>query len=152
MIKNSFRYALRRSVPIMVGYFPVGVAYGILMSSAGYGAVWSALAGLFVYAGSLQMLMVTFFENGVPLLTVTVTALLLSSRHLFYGISFIGKFRSYGAWKYFLIYGMSDESYSLLCSYKEQDGADEKWVHIFSTALIWIYWIFFSVLDRKSVV
>ena len=130
----------------MVGYFPVGVAYGILMSSAGYGAVWSALAGLFVYAGSLQMLMVTFFENGVPLLTVTVTALLLSSRHLFYGISFIGKFRSYGAWKYFLIYGMSDESYSLLCSYKEQDGADEKWVHIFSTALIWIYWIFFSVL------
>ena len=146
MIKNSFRYALRRSVPIMVGYFPVGVAYGILMSSAGYGAVWSALAGLFVYAGSLQMLMVTFFENGVPLLTVTVTALLLSSRHLFYGISFIGKFRSYGAWKYFLIYGMSDESYSLLCSYKEQDGADEKWVHIFSTALIWIYWIFFSVL------
>lgn len=146
MIKNSFRYALRRSVPIMVGYFPVGVAYGILMSSAGYGAVWSALAGLFVYAGSLQMLMVTFFENGVPLLTVTVTVLLLSSRHLFYGISFIGKFRSYGAWKYFLIYGMSDESYSLLCSYKEQDGADEKWVHIFSTALIWIYWIFFSVL------
>ena len=59
-LKNSFRYALRRSVPILVGFFPLGTAYGILMARAGYSFLWSGLASLFVYAGSLQMLMVEF--------------------------------------------------------------------------------------------
>ena len=145
-MKNSFRYSLERSIPIMVGYFPVGVAYGILMENAGYNFIWSLLSSLFVYAGSLQMLMVTFLVNNIPLLTVMITALLLNSRHIFYGISFIEKFKKYGVWKYFLIYGMSDENYSLLCSYKEKDGVDEKWVHIFSAGLIWFYWIVFSGL------
>ena len=97
-MKNSFRYSLERSIPIMVGYFPVGVAYGILMENAGYNFIWSLLSSLFVYAGSLQMLMVTFLVNNVPLFTVMITALLLNSRHIFYGISFIEKFKRYGFW------------------------------------------------------
>ena len=144
--KDSFRYSLERSIPIMVGYFPVGIAYGILMENAGYGFVWSLLSSLFVYAGSLQMLMVSFLVNNIPLFTVMITALLLNSRHLFYGISFIEKFKAYGLWKYFLIFTLSDESYSLLCSYKEREKVEEKWVHIFSACLIWIYWILFSGL------
>ena len=146
VMKKSLRYAFKRSIPIMIGFFTVGVAYGIMMHDAGLGIGWTALSSLFVYAGSLQMLMITFFKTSMPLITVAVTALLLNSRHLFYGISFIGKFKEYGAWKYFLIYGMPDESYSLLCSYVPVGGVSEKWVHIFSTAFIWIYWIAFSVL------
>ena len=99
--KNSFRYSFERSIPIMVGYFPVGVAYGILMENAGYNFVWSLFSSLFVYAGSLQMLMVSFLANNIPVLTVMITALLLNRRHLFYGISFIEKFKKYGCWKYF---------------------------------------------------
>ena len=144
--KNSFRYSFERSIPIMVGYFPVGVAYGILMENAGYNFIWSLFSSLFVYAGSLQMLMVSFLANNIPVLTVMITALLLNSRHLFYGISFIEKFKKYGLWKYFLIFTLSDESYSLLCSYKEREDVDEKWVHIFSGFLIWVYWIVFSGL------
>ena len=143
-IKNSFRYSFQRSIPIMVGYFPVGIAYGILMENAGYNFVWSLFSSLFVYAGSLQMLMVTFFINNIPMVTVMVTALLLNSRHLFYGISFVEKFKEYGIWKYLLIYLMSDENYSLLCSYKDKKDVEEKWVHIFSAVLIWMYWICFS--------
>ena len=144
-LKNSFVFALRRSLPIMVGFFPVGAAYGILMAQAGYGPLWSALCGVIVLAGSLQMLMVSFFLSQPPLFTVAVTALLINSRHIFYGLSFIEKFREYGPWKYYLIYGMCDENYSLLCSYRHQEGLDEKWVHIFDTALIWSYWILFSM-------
>ena len=144
-LKNSFTFALRRSLPIMVGFFPVGAAYGILMDQAGYGPLWSALCGVIVLAGSLQMLMVSFFLSQPPLFTVAVTALLINSRHIFYGLSFIEKFREYGPWKYYLIYGMCDENYSLLCSYRHQEGLDEKWVHIFDTALIWSYWILFSM-------
>lgn len=146
IIKNSFKYSLERSVPILIGFFPVGTVYGLMMSAAGYNFLWSAAASLFVYAGSLQMLMISFFQSDMSILTIAVTALLLNSRHMFYGLSFIEKFRSYGGWKWFLIYGMPDESYSLLCSYVPRKGVEEKWVHIFSTGLIWLYWIAFSVL------
>ena len=146
IIKNSFKYSLERSVPILIGFFPVGTVYGLMMSAAGYNFLWSAAASLFVYAGSLQMLMISFFQSDMSILTIAVTALLLNSRHMFYGLSFIEKFRSYGGWKWFLIYGMPDESYSLLCSYVPREGMEEKWVHIFSTGLIWLYWIAFSVL------
>ena len=145
-VKNSFCYALRRSVPILVGFLPLGTAYGILMAKAGYNFLWSGLASLVVYAGSLQMLMVGFLTASTPLLTVIVTSLLLNSRHIFYGLSFLERFNSYGAWKDFLIYGLPDESYSLLCSYVPRDDVEEKWVHIFDTALIWLYWIGFSML------
>ncbi len=146
VIINSLKYSFKRSIPIMVGFFPVGAAYGILMANAGYNFIWSGFTSLFVYAGSLQMLMISFFQSDMSIFTIIVTSLLLNSRHIFYGLSFIEKFNSYGKWKWFLIYGMPDESYSLLCSYKPIDGVEEKWVHIFSTALIWIYWIIFSML------
>ena len=110
IIKNSFKYSLERSVPILIGFFPVGTVYGLMMSAAGYNFLWSAAASLFVYAGSLQMLMISFFQSDMSILTIAVTALLLNSRHMFYGLSFIEKFRSYGGWKWFLIYGMPDES------------------------------------------
>ena len=133
-------------MPILVGFFPLGTAYGILMAKAGYNALWTGLTSLFVYAGSLQMLMIGFFTASTPIMTVIVASLLLNSRHIFYGLSFLDKFNSYGPWKYFLIYGLPDESYSLLCSYVPQEGVEEKWVHVFDTALIWLYWIAFSVL------
>ena len=143
---NSLKYAFKRSISIMVGFFPVGIAYGVMMSNAGYNFVWSGLTSLFVFAGSLQMLMISFFQSDMSLAAIIVTALLLNSRHIFYGLSFIEKFNSYGRWKWFLIYGLPDESYSLLCSYRQIDGVEEKWVHIFSTAFIWLYWIIFSSL------
>ena len=146
MLKNSFLYAFRRSIPILIGFLPVGLAYGILMEEAGFSFLWSGFTSLVVFAGSLQMLMISFFTGASSLLTIIVTALLLNSRHIFYGLSFLEKFRSYGGWRYFLIYGLPDESYSLLCSYKPIDGVKEKWVHVFSTALIWLYWILFSML------
>lgn len=146
IVKNSFLFSVKRSVPILIGYFPVGMAFGILMSKVGYNFAWSFFSSIFVYAGSLQMMMVSFLSEGLPLVTVAITALLLNSRHIFYGLSFVEKFRAFGVWKYFLIYGMSDESYSLLCSYRETKGVDEKWVHIFSTALIFTYWAVFSAL------
>ena len=144
-MRKTAVYAFHHSIPILIGFFPVGIAYGLLMQQAGYNFLWSGACSLFVLAGSLQFLMVTFFAGGVSLATVAVLALLLNSRHLFFGISFLEKFKEYGPWKYFLIYGLTDESYSLLCSYIPRDDVEEKWVHIFDTALIWSYWILFSM-------
>lgn len=143
--RRSIKFAFKRSIPIMIGFFPVGIAYGILMSNAGYNFLWSAGCSAIVFAGSLQMLMVSFFAGGIPIITVAVTALLLNSRHIFYGLSFIEKFRDYGPWKYFLIFSLADENYSVLCMSTGED-TDEKTVNISSSLFVYFYWIAFSAL------
>ena len=95
-MKQTILYAFRRTVPIMLGFFPLGIAYGLLMDANGYNFLWSGLVCITVFAGSLQFLMVDFFAANTPLITVALLALLLNSRHIFYGISFVEKFRSFG--------------------------------------------------------
>ena len=129
-MRKTAVYAFHHSIPILIGFFPVGIAYGLLMQQAGYNFLWSVACSLFVLAGSLQFLMVTFFAGGVSLATVAVLALLLNSRHIFYGLSFIDKFRSFGPWRWFLIYSLCDENYSLHCSHDFGPDVNEKWAYV----------------------
>lgn len=145
-MKKSFLYAFQRTIPIMAGFLPLGLAYGILMANAGYNFLWTGFTSITVLAGSLQFLMLDFFAGGVSIVTVIVMALLLNSRHIFFGLSFIGRFREYGPWKYFMIYALSDESYSLLCSCKPPEGTEEKTVNLFSSGFVVFYWTVFSML------
>ena len=145
-MNKSFLFAFKRTIPIMAGFFPLGLAYGILMMKAGYSFLWTGLTSVTVLAGSLQFLMLDFFASGVPIGTIIVMALLLNSRHIFYGLSFVEKFKEYGPWKYFMIYSLSDESYSLLCSNKPQEGTNEKTVNLFSSGFVVFYWTTFSML------
>ena len=146
-MKQTFLYAFRRSIPIMLGFFPLGIAYGVLMESIGYNFLWSGLVSVTVFAGALQFLMVDFFAAGTPLITVALLALLLNSRHIFYGLSFVEKFRSFGnGSRLFLIFTLSDESYSLHCSHKPQEGVNEKWAHIFSAGFVIFYWTVFCLM------
>lgn len=142
---KAFRYALRHSFPIFISFIPVALAYGVLMQNAGYHALWTGACSLFVMAGSLQYLMVSFFAGGVSLAAVAVMALLLNSRHIFYGLSFIEKFRSFGFWKYFLIYSLTDENYSLHCSHDFDAEIDEKWAYVLTAGLSVFYWVVLSV-------
>lgn len=146
-MKQTFLYAFRRSIPIMLGFFPLGIAYGVLMESIGYNFLWSGFASVTVFAGALQFLMVDFFRGGTPLITVALLALLLNSRHIFYGLSFVEKFRSFGSGsRLFLIFTLSDESYSLHCAHKPQQGVNEKWAHLFSAGFVVFYWVLFTFM------
>lgn len=140
-MKTTFRYALRRSLPILLGFVPLGLAYGVLMRSAGYNFLWSGACSFFVLAGSLQFLMVSFLTGAMPIATVAVMALLLNSRHIFYGLPFLEKFRAFGPWRYYLIFGLSDEVFSQHCDYRPTPGVDEKWSFVFSTLLVHVYWV-----------
>jgi 4-azaleucine resistance transporter AzlC len=147
VMKQTFLYAFRRSIPIMLGFFPLGIAYGVLMESVGYNFLWSSLTSVTVFAGALQFLMVDFFRDGTPLITVALLALLLNSRHIFYGLSFVERFRSFGSGsRLFLIYSLSDESYSLHCVHKPQEGVNEKWAHLFSAGFVVFYWLLFTFM------
>jgi 4-azaleucine resistance transporter AzlC len=147
-MKNAFKYSLRHSFPILISFIPVGLAYGILMQTSGLNWVWTGACSLFIFAGSLQFLAVSFFAGGISLVSVIVMALLLNSRHIFYGIPFIEQWRKYGPWKLFLIYALPDEAFSLHCSntYDDADDNGKKWSQIFDALLILIYWVLLSVI------
>ena len=147
-MKNAFRYSLKHSFPILISFIPVGLAYGILMQTSGLNWVWTGACSLFVFAGSLQFLAVSFFAGGVSLLSVMIMALLLNSRHIFYGIPFLEKWKNYGIWKLFLIYALPDEAFSLHCSNTFDDGneVNKRWTYVFDALLILLYWVSLSII------
>ena len=150
-MRKTVAYAFHHSIPILIGFFPVGLAYGLLMQQAGYNFLWSGACSLFVLAGSLQFLKITLYPARAPppppppppppLATVAVLALLRNSRHIFYGLSFIDKFRSFGPWRWFLIYSLCDENYSLHCSHDFGPDVNEKWAYVLTAALVTFYWV-----------
>ena len=147
-MKNAFRYSLKHSIPILISFIPVGLAYGILMQTSGLNWVWTGACSLFVFAGSLQFLAVSFFTGGVSLLSVMIMAFLLNSRHIFYGIPFLEKWKNYGIWKLFLIYALPDEAFSLHCSNTFDDGneVNKRWTYVFDALLILLYWVSLSII------
>lgn len=147
-MKKVFLYSIEKSIPVLVSFLPVGIAYGILMQTIGYNWIWTAGTSFFVFAGSLQFLMVNFFAGGVSMVTVALMALLLNSRHIFYGIPFIEKWHDYGFWKYFLIYALPDESFSLHCDNDFDDGNErhKMFSYVITAALVFFYWVAFSIL------
>lgn len=116
MITGTWRAAATRTVPVMFGYLPLGAAFGILAIELGI-PWWGALAmSLAIYAGAGQFLAVALLAGGAGLLEVAVATLMLNSRHLFYGLSLLKRFQGAGRYKPYLIFALTDETYSLLTS------------------------------------
>ncbi len=144
---KSFRFALKSIVPIVFAYVFVGIAFSLLMTSAGYGLPWVVLSSVFVYAGSMQIVMVTLLTSGVPLAVVAVTTLFVNARHIFYGLSFIDEFRSIGKkkgsfWKYpYMALTLTDETYSILCALKVPQDCDKQKVEFYILFLCQMLWV-----------
>ncbi len=133
--------AFKLTLPVLCGYLFLGTAFGVLMAQAGYGPAWSLAASTFVYAGSLQFVMVPFLASGVSLVTVALTALMVNARHLFYGLSYIERFERMGLAKPYMIFSLTDETYSVFCQGDQSDG-----VMVRVALYDHLYWIAGSVL------
>jgi len=138
---KNFSFALKQIVPLLFSYIFVGLAFGILINEAGYSVLRAFLAGFFVYAGSMQIVMITFMVSGMPLYLVAINTFFINARHMFYGIGFIENFKRMG-WKYpYTALTLTDETYSLLCSLKYPDYVDEDQVNFYinlSCHLLWV--------------
>lgn len=139
---RSFRFALRGVSPFLFAYFFMGIAFGILMHKAGYSPLWALISAIFIYAGSMQIVMVPIMTAGIPMYIVAVMTFFINARHIFYGIGFIDRFRRMG-WKYpYMILTLTDETYSLLCSLKYPEDVDEKKVDFYVALIAHLFWIF----------
>ena len=116
------KQALLTSLPVMAGYVVLGIGFGILLRAAGYGVWWSAAIALFVFAGSMQYVGVDLIAGGASILTMALTTLMVNARHLFYSISMVDRYKDAGPFKPYLIFALTDETYSLLCDGHAPEG------------------------------
>ena len=143
----EFRFSLRQTVPVLCGYLFLGIAFGLLLQQAGYSWPWALLISCVVYAGSLQFVLVGMLGGGfASLLSVALTTLSVNSRHLFYGLSFLDTFRRMGRARPYMIFSLTDETYSLLCGVKIPDDLRADKVRLWMSALDHGYWIAGSVI------
>ncbi|HHV99612.1 MAG TPA: branched-chain amino acid ABC transporter permease [Clostridiaceae bacterium] len=140
------RFAFLQSVPVMFGYLFLGTAFGILLEKAGFNFIWAFFASLTVYAGSLQFVIVSFLSAGTALTTVALMSLFINSRHIFYGLSFIENFKKTGKAYPYMVFSLTDETYSILCSLQVPDGMNYNTVIFLIALLNQCYWIIGSVL------
>lgn len=142
----EFRYALPRTIPVMVGYLFLGAAYGILMNVNGYGIWWTFAISTLVFAGSLQYLGVTMLAGMVNPFAALMMSLMLNARHLFYGISMLGKYGEVREKKPYLIFGLTDETFSVVCHDQAPKNLNQDKVYFWITLLDQCYWVLGSVL------
>lgn len=141
MKPDSIKTILKDTFPVMTGYIFLGIGFGIYLSENGYGVAWSFAMALFVYAGSAQYLAVNLLATGASLLSTAISVLLLNARHLFYGISMLEPYKNAGAKKPYLIFSLTDETYSLVTQNQPPAGISRHsycfWVSLFNH----IYWV-----------
>lgn len=114
MKKSAIRTAFLDTVPVMTGYVFLGFGFGIVMYQSGYGPAWSIAMSLLIYAGSMQYVAVGLLTGGAGLLTTALTTVVVNARHLFYGISMVDAYKDAGKKKPYMIFALTDETYSLV--------------------------------------
>lgn len=138
---KALKAAFPHTIPVLTGFLFLSIAYGILMNSKGYGFGWSIFFSALVFAGSAQYVAITFLTSVFNPIYALMMSLLVNARHLFYGISMIDKYKDTGKLKPFLIGGMCDETFSIVCFAEAPEGVNKNWFMFFITFLNYTYWV-----------
>ena len=147
MNKKALKTVFLDTVPVMTGYLFLGVSFGILLGETGYGLPWAFCMALFMYAGSAQFLSVSLLANHASLLSTGIAIFLLNARHIFYGISLIDSYKGTGKKKPYLIFSLTDETYSLVCQDPVEEDMSAKHRYYFLVSLFdQCYWVTGSVI------
>ena len=140
------KQAFISTIPVMTGYLVLGFGFGIILKANGYETFVALVMSTAIFAGSMQYVAVGLLASGASLITVALTTFMVNARHLFYGISMLDKYKNTGKRKPYLIFALTDETYSLLCHDNPNIPAEEKKNYYFLVSLFnQIYWIIGSV-------
>lgn len=152
----TVKKAFKSSIPVMTGYLVLGTGFGLLLNTKGYGALWAFAMSVIIYSGAMQFVMIDLITGGASLTATALTSLMLGARHLFYGISMLGRYKNIAAEssifsleklkKFYMIYGLTDETYALVSSADFSSKSEFKKYCFFVTLFDHIYWVTGSVL------
>lgn len=150
MDRKTLAAAFPVTVPVLMGYLAIGMAFGLMLQSAGYGVVWAFFMSLTIYAGSGQYLGVSLLATGASLPQVAFLTLMINFRHLVYGLSMLEKFRGMGVRKLYMMFSLTDETYALLSSARPPEGVEEHDFYFCVALLDHCYWIAGSVIGSLA--
>jgi len=144
-LPNAVKAAFPHTIPVLTGFIFLGIAYGILMSGRGFGWPWILLTSSVVFAGALQFIGISLLTSAFDPFYAFLIAISINARHLFYGISSLEKFSGTGKIKPYLIFGMCDETFSILCTAEPPPAVDKRAFMLAVTLLNQSYWLIGSV-------
>lgn len=146
MKANAWKTTFRDTIPVLTGYLCLGIGFGILLREKGYGIGWAFSMALFIYAGSAQYLLISLLAGQASLVSAAVATLLVNARHLFYGISLVDAYKDAGRKKPYMIFALTDETYSLVTQNQPPTGIPRHTYCFWVSFLNHIYWISGCVL------
>lgn len=146
-MKKIIKEAFIATIPVLTGYLVLGFGFGIVLKANGYGILLALAMSLFIYAGSMQYVAIGLLTSGASLVTAAITTLMVNARHLFYGISMLDKYKNTGKKKPYLIFALTDETYSLVCNDNPNVSVERRHDYYLLVSLFnQIYWIIGSLL------
>ena len=146
MGKKAFRAAFPLTLPVLAGYLVLGIGFGVLLQRAGFGIGWALLMSFTIYSGSMQYVGVSVLSGGISLLNAAVITVTVNARYLFYGLSMLERFRGLGWKKLPLIFGLTDETYSIICTTPVPIGMNRGVFYLALSMLNQSYWIMGSCI------
>ena len=146
MKKDLIKKTFLSTLPVLTGYVVLGMGFGIVLKAKGYGVLWALAMSVFIYAGSMQYLTVGLLSSGASLIATAITTLMVNARHLFYGISMIDKYKGAGKKKPYMIFALTDETYSLVCSQETGESKEQQTYYFLVSLFNHIYWVTGSVI------
>jgi len=133
--------ALPRTLPVCISFFFLAMSYGVLMGTRGFSFLWPMCMSAFIFTGSMEFVTVELLVSAFNPLAALMLAVMLGTRHLFYGISMLDKYKGTGWKKPYLIFGMCDETFSINCTVTPPEDVDRGWFMFFVTLLNQVYWV-----------
>jgi 4-azaleucine resistance transporter AzlC len=146
MRKKALKAAFPYTIPIFAGFWFLGLAYGIYMNVSGFSFLYPMVMSVIIFGGSLEFVAVEMLLSPFAPVQVLIMTLLIQARHLFYGISMLDKFKDMGWKKFYLIFGMCDETFSINYTAQIPEDVDRGWFMFFVTLLNHFYWVFGATL------
>ena len=138
---RALRAAFPHTVPVLTGYLVLGIAYGLLMQTKGYGPLWSTLMSAIAFGGSMQYAAIALLTTVFDPVQAFLLSLMVNARHLFYGVSMLRKYAGLGSLRPLLIYWLTDETFSVLCTVDVPEGVERGHFYFWVSFLDYCYWV-----------
>ncbi len=143
---QTMKVTFPRTIPVFTGFMVLGIAYGILMQTKGYGVIWSVAMSAIAFCGSMQFVAITLLTVAFNPLQAFLLSLMVNARHVFYGISMLDKYKGLGKVRGFLIYTLCDETFSISSSIQPPEGIHRKFFYLSISLLNYSYWVFGTLI------
>lgn len=147
---NTIKKAFKTTIPVFLGYIVCGIAFGLVLTQNGYPWWLATFMCLTMYAGAAQFAAIPMFAAGTPIAIILGTQFLLNIRHIVYGLPLIEKYKQHKKIRPYLIFGLTDETFSLLTTVEPPENCDSGQFYAAVTAFDQFYWVLGSTIGALA--